>query len=56
MSSGLGYLFAAYLLIWIVLGGYLLSLGQRQRRAEALLAELRERLARLGGAPPASGN
>ncbi len=54
MKSGLGYLFAAYLFIWVVLGGYLLSLGVRQRRAEALLKELRERLARLGG-PGAGG-
>ncbi len=44
MTSALSYLLAAYLLIWAVLGGYLLSLGLRQRRAEAHLRQLQQRL------------
>ena len=51
MNSGMDYLLAAYLFIWVALGGYLLSLGLRQRRAETLLREVQERLARLNGRP-----
>ncbi len=51
MKNGMGYLLAAYLFIWLALGAYLLSLGVRQRRAETLLREVRERLARLAGRP-----
>lgn len=51
MKSGMGYLLAAYLFIWVALGSYLLSLGLRQRRAETLLREVQERLARLSGRP-----
>ncbi|MHB8080030.1 MAG: CcmD family protein [Candidatus Krumholzibacteriia bacterium] len=51
MKSGMGYLLAACLFIWVALGGYLLSLGLRQRRVETLLREVRERLARLAGRP-----
>jgi len=51
MKSGMGYLLAAYLFIWLALGSYLLSLGWRQKRAESLLREVQERLARLAGRP-----
>lgn len=51
MKSGMGYLLAAYLFIWVALGSYLLSLGRRQRRAESLLRQVQERLARLAGPP-----
>lgn len=49
MKNGMGYLLAACLFIWVALGSYLLSLGLRQKRAESLLREVQERLARLGG-------
>jgi CcmD family protein len=44
--SKLGFLFTAYLLIWIVLAGYLLSLFTRQRRIDRELLNLQEQLKR----------
>lgn len=35
------YLFWAYNLIWILIGGYLLTIGIRQRRIERVLNRLR---------------
>jgi len=38
--DNLGYLFAAYSLIFLLIGLYVLFVGQRQKRLESLLAEL----------------
>lgn len=50
MNTGLNYLLAGYLAIWVILGVYLLSLGVRQKRAEAHLRELEQRLTDLDAA------
>ncbi|MDA8210876.1 MAG: CcmD family protein [Clostridia bacterium] len=43
----MGYLFAAYSVIWIVIFGYVFSIGQRQkqleREVEALQLSLKDR-------------
>ena len=38
--SDVAWLFVAFLAVWIGLGGYMVSLGLRQRRVERRLAEL----------------
>ena len=38
--SNLGWLFVAVMIVWIAIGGYLVSLSVRQRRLEARLAAL----------------
>ena len=48
MNTNLGYLFAAYSLIWVGLFVYLRSLGRRNRELEEELRELR-RLVERGG-------
>ena len=48
MNTNLGYLFAAYSLIWIGLFVYLRSLARRNRELEEELRELR-RLVERGG-------
>ena len=40
----LAYLFAAYTLVWVVLFGYTLYLGQRERRIWERIEALREEL------------
>ncbi len=42
------YLFWAYNIIWILIGGYLISLGVRQRRIARTIDRLRETLNRKG--------
>lgn len=39
--KGLYYLFAAYTAVWIAIFAYLLSIGQRARRLEREIEELR---------------
>ncbi|CAN5645557.1 hypothetical protein BH24ACT26_BH24ACT26_23190 [soil metagenome] len=41
--SELGWLFVAFLVVWIGIGGYLLSVGARQRKLERRLDELSRR-------------
>jgi CcmD family protein len=55
MNSGLNYLLAGYLAIWVILGVYLLSLGARQKRTEAHLRELEQRLSELDAAGQRKG-
>ena len=38
--SDLGWLFVAIMIVWIAIGGYLVSLSLRQRRLEARISEL----------------
>jgi len=40
------YLFWAYNIIWLLMGGYLLTLGVRQRRIQRLIERLRQSLGR----------
>ncbi len=42
MSSGMGYLFSGYTVIWILFFAYMLSLWKSQRRLSAELQELRQ--------------
>jgi len=44
MSDTLTYLFAAYNLIWLLLFGYLWTMGRAQKRLERELRDLAERL------------
>ncbi|MFN2488687.1 MAG: CcmD family protein [Actinomycetota bacterium] len=39
--NDIGWLFVAFLVVWIGIGGYLVSLGARQRRLERRLEDLR---------------
>jgi CcmD family protein len=41
--SDLGWLFVAFLAVWIGIGGYVLTIGARQRRLERRLDELSRR-------------
>ncbi|MGC5324727.1 CcmD family protein [Brevibacillus sp. SYSU BS000544] len=38
----MGYLFAAYTIIWLLLGGYILTLGKRQRDLQKQIDMLEE--------------
>ena len=38
----MGYLFAAYTIIWLLLGGYILTLGRRQRDLQKQIDMLEE--------------
>jgi CcmD family protein len=38
--SDLGWMFVAFLAVWVGIGGYVASLGARQRRLERRLEEL----------------
>jgi len=46
MPIGLKHFFFAYTLVWVLLFGYLLNLGFRQKRLSEELRALRDRLAR----------
>lgn len=41
--SDIAWLFVAFLAVWAGIGGYLLTLGARQRRLERRLHDLEER-------------
>ncbi len=41
--ENLGYLFAAFTVVWVVLFGYILSLLRRQRQLQRDLDSLKER-------------
>lgn len=38
----MGYLFAAYSIIWVLLGGYILLIGKRQRQLQQEIDQLEE--------------
>ncbi|MDP9226296.1 MAG: CcmD family protein [Actinomycetota bacterium] len=38
--TNLGWLFVAIMVVWVAIGAYLLSLGVRQHKLEARIAEL----------------
>ena len=40
--SGLGYLFAAYMVIWLLLFGYMFSIGKRQKALEKEIKQLQD--------------
>ena len=40
--SGLGYLFAAYLTIWVLLFGYMFSIAKRQKALEKEIKQLQD--------------
>jgi CcmD family protein len=40
--SDLAWLFIAFMLVWVAIGGYLVSLGVRQRKLERRLEALRD--------------
>ena len=44
--SDIGWLFVAFLAVWVGIGAYLLSIGVRQRRLEQKLDEIDSRTAR----------
>ncbi len=46
MPIGLKHFFVAYSLVWVLLFGYLLNLGFRQKRLAEELRALRDRLTR----------
>ena len=39
---GLGYLFAAYMVIWLLLFGYMFSIGKRQKALEKEIKQLQD--------------
>lgn len=41
--SDVAWLFVAFLAVWVAIGGYLLTLGVRQRRLERRLEDLESR-------------
>jgi len=55
-SQKFWYLFIAYSLIWLLIGGYIVWLGVRQRRNRRQIDQLSARLGhpddRPGGGPP----
>ena len=40
--SGLGYLFAAYMTIWLLLFGYMFSIARRQKALEKEIKQLQD--------------
>jgi len=41
-NKNLGYLFAAYMVIWLLILGYLVTLGRRQKRLDAEIEILKQ--------------
>jgi CcmD family protein len=44
--SDIAWLFVAFAVVWVAIGGYLLTIGSRQRRLEARLRDLDARSGR----------
>ncbi len=50
--SNLGFLFAAYTAVWVLLFLYVVVLGRRNRALEKEIEDLRELLQKQGGSRP----